>query len=242
MGTAGVQVGNQYHNYWGRRDDANALDAAALQDETRRMSMNPTTQQLELVQYSSIGTSWQAETRDITVLPIGLNDSGFARDLGVSDPLNGYFNLTDPAGGFAIDVEAVEDGYKFTESSTGSALDYAFDTPVDQLIDSSHYNDYLQNTGIKVGYRVVHLQRLANPTRPFNAITNPYLTIDSSSLDLFVFNGVETTSDPNNTPETQRLEPTNGGPSRTCLIRLLRHPKSPAIGIAFCFAKTNWDT
>ena len=46
------------------------------------------------------------------------------------------------------------------------------------------------------GYRTVHLQRLANPQIPWNAITNPYMTIDSASVDVTAFNGVSSTQDP----------------------------------------------
>ncbi len=45
-------------------------------------------------------------------------------------------------------------------------------------------------------YRTVHLQRLANPQLAWNATTNPYLTIDSASVDVTAFNGVSTTQDP----------------------------------------------
>jgi len=36
---------------------------------------------------------------------------------------------------------------------------------------------------------VVHLQRLADPTRGYNPVTNPYRTIDSAMIDLVAFNG-----------------------------------------------------
>lgn len=36
---------------------------------------------------------------------------------------------------------------------------------------------------------VVYLQRLADPTRPYHATTNPYRTIDSAIVDLVAFNG-----------------------------------------------------
>ncbi|MCA9099964.1 MAG: hypothetical protein KDA63_02375 [Planctomycetales bacterium] len=38
------------------------------------------------------------------------------------------------------------------------------------------------------GVRRVHLQRLADPTRPFHAVSNPYLTVDSMPVDLTVYN------------------------------------------------------
>ncbi|HEY6563730.1 MAG TPA: hypothetical protein VIY86_04500, partial [Pirellulaceae bacterium] len=48
----------------------------------------------------------------------------------------------------------------------------------------------LRTLGSTVNYRKIHLQRLANPLIPFNRITNPYRTIDSSWIDLTVYNGL----------------------------------------------------
>lgn len=200
VGSAGVKVGDKYNTYVGRRTGADALDATLLANETRRISLNPMTNELEIVSRATIGANWQVSTREITVLPIGLNDGGWERDLGVSDPLFGYFNLTDPSNGFPINLENVADGWKFTEdTTTGTAIDYAFDEPVDKTANPAHFDAFLKSTGLKPGYRVVHLQRLANPTRRFDRLTNPYRTIDSSALDLFVFNGAESGSDPENT-------------------------------------------
>ena len=78
--------------------------------------------------------------------------------------------------------------------------------PIDKKIDQQHYNDYLANDGLRAGYRTVHLQRLANPLLTYNSRTNPYLTVDSSSIDLVVYNGVElAVPDPLNTPELVRF-------------------------------------
>ena len=46
-------------------------------------------------------------------------------------------------------------------------------------------------TGTHAKFRVALLQRLADPTRSWDATTNPYLTVDSQSIDLTVFNGEE---------------------------------------------------
>jgi hypothetical protein len=39
------------------------------------------------------------------------------------------------------------------------------------------------------GFSWVYLQRLANPLLPYNAVTNPYMTVDSSGANVTVFNG-----------------------------------------------------
>jgi hypothetical protein len=75
-----------------------------------------------------------------------------------------------------------------------------YDTPKDKIrADLSNPRTLWVNATLPA-YRHVHLQRLADPTRPWDADTNPYLTIDSLPIDLTVFNskpGNETTtSDP----------------------------------------------
>ncbi|MCA9171322.1 MAG: hypothetical protein KDB23_26810, partial [Planctomycetales bacterium] len=47
----------------------------------------------------------------------------------------------------------------------------------------------LTSTGTLPNFRVALLQRLADPTRPWHAVLNPYITVDSQSIDLTVFNG-----------------------------------------------------
>ena len=46
-------------------------------------------------------------------------------------------------------------------------------------------------TGTKLNYKNIFLQRLANPSRPWNPITNPYRTIDWMPVDLTTFNGTD---------------------------------------------------
>lgn len=41
----------------------------------------------------------------------------------------------------------------------------------------------------QAGYRIVYLQRLANPYKAYNAATNPYITFDQMPVDLFCYNG-----------------------------------------------------
>ena len=41
----------------------------------------------------------------------------------------------------------------------------------------------------QAGYRVVYLQRLANPYKAYNATTNPYITFDQMPVDLFSYCG-----------------------------------------------------
>ncbi len=55
------------------------------------------------------------------------------------------------------------------------------ETPISRLggVGTRHINNH----------RTVFLQRLANPLKVFNALTNPYITVDFMPIDLTIFNG-----------------------------------------------------
>jgi hypothetical protein len=83
--------------------------------------------------------------------------------------------------------------------------------PVDKPLDGVNPTDYgltnisprvlmngsgtplLMANGTHDNFAVVHLQRLANPTIAYNATTNPYITVDSLSVDLTVVNTMNVT-------------------------------------------------
>jgi hypothetical protein len=46
-------------------------------------------------------------------------------------------------------------------------------------------------TGTTLNYKTLFLQRLANPSMPYNPVTNPYRTVDWLPVDLTVFNGCD---------------------------------------------------
>ncbi|MFT5302383.1 MAG: hypothetical protein ACI814_003198 [Mariniblastus sp.] len=215
IGTAGQQVdhgnGERYDTYFGRRLTEPGLSESEIQDklenETRRISLDPNNGVVEVVQWDKDAMEMKKFKRALVNLPIGLNDGGWKRELGVSDPVNGYSGQTND-GGQAIDIEAIPDGYKFVDNATapGTPMDFAFDEPIDRRIDSAHYDKYLQADGlvndvvdgVRQPYRVAHLQRLANPLLAYDENTNPYLTIDTCAIDLFAYNGSEPNQDPNN--------------------------------------------
>lgn len=65
----------------------------------------------------------------------------------------------------------------------------------------------------------IFLQRLADPTRPWNAFDNPYITVDFASVDVSVFTGEEDTTrtfrrDPNDPAEQpQSIDPSDPSPA-----------------------------
>ncbi|WP_068130501.1 hypothetical protein [Roseimaritima ulvae] len=78
-------------------------------------------------------------------------------------------------------------------ATVGSTLD-AYTTPLDTPLDKAAGRPLTlrpegQRTGTSLNFRTAFLQRLADPTMPYNADTNPYVTIDWLPLDLTVFNG-----------------------------------------------------
>jgi len=52
----------------------------------------------------------------------------------------------------------------------------------------SNSNPLLMRNGTHENFAVVHLQRLANPTKEWSATENPYITVDSMPVDLTVVN------------------------------------------------------
>jgi hypothetical protein len=74
-----------------------------------------------------------------------------------------------------------------------TAFSAVIDAPIDQQRAVAYPIDFgaLGHDGTTANFRTVHLQRLANPMTDWNTQTNPYLTVDTMSVDLTVFNGVE---------------------------------------------------
>lgn len=134
----------------------------------------------------------------------------------VAVPIDGM-NISEPPWGYGPrEQEAAQaekppkTGYSFNElaakgegryaANKFSTNNYWFDLPFDTAPE-------LMRTGTTANYRMIHLQRLANPLLPWNPDpkladgktpnpeykpnlpVNPYLTVDSSSVNLTAFNG-----------------------------------------------------
>ena len=63
---------------------------------------------------------------------------------------------------------------------------------VNSSLNTPLKEDSLTATGTTVNYKSVFLQRLADPTRPFDPAANPYRTVDWMPVDLTVYNGADT--------------------------------------------------
>jgi hypothetical protein len=70
----------------------------------------------------------------------------------------------------------------------------------DETVDGVAGHELAKFTGTFPNYKTVFLQRLANPSAPYDPLTNPYLTVDWMPIDLTVFTGDDVAADPAKDP------------------------------------------
>lgn len=98
-----------------------------------------------------------------------------------------------------IGVSVTEPLFSGTYYPAPPASDLKYTPPLDEPIDSKAGSPLKDEetagisgilaTGTKPAYKTALLQRLANPLVEFDAIKNPYITVDWQPIDLTVFNG-----------------------------------------------------
>jgi len=163
-------------------------------DDTRAIVLNPNANSVTIREPGS------PVSRAATVAIIDSSISG-----GVTDN-DRNFSLSDPNGGYNFVAANVDD----TLDADGITLVNTRDEPFDSEADAGAGNrdaddiNAIWTNGISGGnnrnggyqFRVLRLQRLADPTQPFDETANPYVTIDVANVDLLAFNGL--TSNPTN--------------------------------------------
>ena len=88
-----------------------------------------------------------------------------------------------------LSISEPKDGYTLS-GVADVPLDYDPSTAIsDAIIKAAIWND-----GRTDRIAALHLQRLANPLLPYNALSNPYRTVDSMPIDLTSFNGLTNTT------------------------------------------------
>lgn len=113
--------------------------------------------------------------------PLLLEESnGFIPDL---DPYQQLSQQLNQIGSYVTGTDPITNPVQ-ADSNYGT-----WSNPEDRAIDLERADEPLLGTnGTHANYAVIHLQRLANPSQPWNLQTNPYLTIDCMPVDLTVVN------------------------------------------------------
>ncbi len=182
------EAGGEYRTTFGRLSTSIEGSPATLRvDEIRSISLVPDMNQIVRNRWDPT-TSTMVETQYDGIAVV----IDQPRSLSVSDPDGGYDGMNNTTYG-----ANPGDGHV-----AGAVRDEPFDASGRQVDDDAA----IWRNGTTDNFRVVELQRLANPLLDWDAVINPYITIDTTSLDLTSFNGL--TADPNNnTINPERLPP-----------------------------------
>lgn len=239
IGTEGVSPGpNRFRCYMGRLDTKTQADEIPDNldlDDTNHIELdlsNPT----DPVVRRNFPTPSVRSTG--TIIPINryrgqLNPATNPRPFSISDPFGGY---TDVSGGAATQVP---DGYRYT--TPGQIMD-RLPVPVgDNNRDARDIIDILQHNQTTNSFRLIYLQRLANPEQPWDANLNPYISVDNFQMDLLAFNGARASNaDPQPPPAfvprdglADSLERNGAAITNRQLWGSLRGQRPPSIGGVF---------
>ncbi len=138
------------------------------------------------------------------------NGPNATQRLSISEPVGGYVQYEKQANGGGSN-----NGAQVTYNSATGQYSPTLDIPVDQqrtLVSGETFGaipiwTILNTNGTTPSFRIIYLQRLADPTRPWSSDTpipgqpntpqqwNPYRTIDAMTVDLTCFNGASSTID-----------------------------------------------
>jgi hypothetical protein len=211
--SAGVARNDLYTTYIGRLNaGAGPWNAPGALARTRKIVLDPKNFQVRTLYWDNASASMREQiARKVVCIPIG---EQFIAGAGGSKPRN--FGLTDPKRGYDVEAAAVNpaftlnpvaDGFEFFDSAT--MLPVTLDVPADRQFQDTRWQAVLAANptggGLKDKRKILscftaHLQRLADPTRPFNATDNPYLTVDYIGSDVSVINGIYAGTDPDESP------------------------------------------
>ena len=187
IGPPGEQTGNpaSYVTTIGRLT-VNATNDLAGVANTRRIiltpSANPNVNQVSTANMMPGALPPAVTVKPEPVLP-GPGNSGdrmpaIAIIVDAPHPLS----VSEPTGGYTA--------ANFMVTPTNPEGEY--NPPIDEPLDWNRENNRLRTNQTIASFRIVHLQRLADPTQPFDAALNPFRTIDSSYVNLTAFNGIAT--------------------------------------------------
>jgi hypothetical protein len=193
-GPTDPDANNKYVTYAGFRNDATiaSQDDTILAD-TRRLELtpnsNPATNQFRVYKNDHPGLpepNYGTNVQPVVAVVVNRSTDG------TGAPKPERFTLSEPADGYTL-----PGGHMKGAAIPGGLIPV---TPVkDKPLDLERTDldkDIVKQDGTHPQFRFVHLQRLANPLMPHDKVLNPYLTIDTTAVDLTVFNGVGTGDEP----------------------------------------------
>jgi hypothetical protein len=103
-------------------------------------------------------------------------------------------SLSDPDGGYSVDAANINRAKGIDGITLKMPRRTLFDDHSPSGNRDANDMDAIWTNGIKQDedyqFRVLKLQRLANPKAPFHETANPYITVDVANVDLLSFNGM----------------------------------------------------
>ena len=199
VGSLGIEDpsnAGHYRSYLGRLLGKTIADeiANSLQlDTTRHIEIDPANGEVVRFPIDAVANPRYASIVPVDRARIGTPLSpANPRPFAVSDPTGGY-PVVDAMLPVPTPYAPVPDGYRYT-TPYDDPLDVSPPMAGDFNRDLADMNAVLVERGMSQNFRVIRLQRLANPLNAWDANLNPYITIDTVEMDLVAFNGV--TADP----------------------------------------------
>lgn len=188
----GYAVGNRWVS---PISEINPNFANAQTGDVKRIELGPNMDpDVNQVEYH-LGSSLGVVTPSSPAIGIAITESDLAdatrvlpQAFSVSEPINGY-PINGPAG------EVYNAGNRMYEDGTGQPLPIGRPLDDSENTDDNFKQDVAFTNGTVRSFCRVYLQRLADPTRNFDAVGNPYRTIDSITVDLTSLNGTVLFSD-----------------------------------------------
>ena len=191
--SAAYQTGNPKRTYIGFRTDGNGAGNIT----TRYIDLNPTWVQTLSprlpVQNNSNSPADPTSATTVNMPAMLAIDS--PHRLSVSEPIQGPsvsdYDTMETQGG--ITGQGAKAGGAGVD--TNGKYTQIYDIPFDIKRTDLDAGAFGANSTVPM-FRVIYLQRLADPLVPYDPINNPYRTVDAMPVDLTVFNGLTNLIDP----------------------------------------------
>ena len=207
VGPGDVTDGLTSTTYLGFRNGENPGKLTAKQ---RRIVLMPKPDPNAASQVQIFNDGTNNDLAGVTIQPPVAIIINSPRRLSISEPDAGYYNNSP-------DANNLPNGPAYN-AVTGYSP--AWDRPLDRKQSSGTVASLLgaiRTDGQSPHVKIIYLQRLANPLKPYNNSPtspdyNPYRTVDQLPIDLFAFNGITPAGDPDVLGKGP-LDPASGKPA-----------------------------